>query len=81
MFYGAIMASVALPYTLLQANIYKLLSGRNNKERNRLNMLNWTATILYLLSIPLSLLSIYFSSAIFIIFPIVYFFLPQRLNE
>jgi uncharacterized membrane protein len=81
MFYGAIMASVALPYTLLQANIYKLPSNRNNKEWNRINKLNWTATILYMLSIPLSLLSIYFSSAIFIIFPIVYFLLPKKLSE
>jgi len=79
MLYGAIMAAVALPYTLLQMNVTKALANISKKSGSKLNRLNWLATILYALSIPLSLLSVYFSTIIFLVFPIVYFILPKKL--
>jgi len=81
MVYGAVMASVALPYTLLQINVNKLLPHLGDKEKRRINTRNWVATSLYLLSIPLSLLSIYLSTIIFVIFPIVYFIPSKKLIE
>lgn len=79
MFYGTIMTAVALPYTLLQFNAYKMLTSIQDKVKSRINKLNWVATILYGLSVPLSLLSIYISTIIYLIFPIVYFILPKKL--
>jgi len=81
MLYGAIMTSVALPYTILQLNVNKMLPNIERKQKRRINSLNWVATALYGLSIPLSLISIYISTTIYIIFPIVYFILPKKLTH
>lgn len=79
MLYGAVMASVALPYTLLQLNVNKNISSEGKEGRNSINRLNWIATMLYILSIPLSLVSIYLSTSIYLLFPIVYFVLPKTM--
>ena len=79
MFYAAIMTAVAVPYTLLQLNVNRILTNKGDKERNRFNWLNWMATLLYILSIPLSLISIYISTMIYLIIPIIYFILPKRM--
>jgi len=79
MFYAAIMTAVAVPYTLLQLMVNKILTNKGDKERNLFNWLNWSATFLYILSIPLSLISIYISTAIYLIIPIVYFMLPKKM--
>ncbi len=79
MLYGGIMTAVALPYSILQLNLNKILKKKGDTGRDRINKLNWVATILYGLSIPLSLLSTYISTIIFLIFPIIYFILPKKM--
>lgn len=79
MLYGAILAAVALPYTLLQFHVNKLIQREGQQDREMLNKLNWMATLLYVISIPLSILSIYISSFIYLLFPIVYFVLPKKM--
>jgi len=81
MLYGAVMTAVALPYTLLQMNVTRTLTQLSEKSGSKINRLNWVATILYALSVPLSHLSIYFSTLIFLVFPIVYFILPKKLTN
>jgi len=73
MFYGAVMTAVALPYTLLQLNLNKMATHLEDKVKKTINRQNWWATFIYALSIPLSLVSIYISTIIFVIFPIIYF--------
>jgi len=77
MLYGVVMGAVALPYTLLQMNVTNRLAKTARRDTSKINKLNWIATILYGLSVPLSLLSIYISTIIYVVFPIVYFVLPK----
>jgi len=79
MFYAAIMTAVAVPYTLLQFSVNRILTSKGEKERQYFNWLNWTATFLYIISIPLSSISIYISTAIYLIMPIIYFILPKKM--
>jgi len=79
MFYGAVLTLVSLTYTLLQFNLNRLLKSINDKDKRRINKINWLATILYALSIPLSFISIYLSTVIFIMFPVIYFIPSKRL--
>jgi uncharacterized membrane protein len=79
MFYAGIMTAVAVPYTILQLNVNRILTNKGFEERNRFNWLNWVATFLYILSIPLSLISIYISTTIYLIIPIIYFALPKKM--
>jgi uncharacterized membrane protein len=71
MLYGAILAGVSFAYTLLQLNINK--PAINIRDKKYINIMNWLTTILYGLSIPLSMISIYFSTLIFLIIPVIYF--------
>jgi uncharacterized membrane protein len=71
MLYGAILAGVSFAYTLLQLKINK--SGIHIRDKKNINRMNWLTTLLYGLSIPLSMLSIYLSTLIFLIFPVIYF--------
>ena len=79
MMYGAVMTAVAIPYSLLQSNVNTILKRSGKEGRNTINKLNWITTLLYGLSIPLSILSIYISTFIYLIFPIVYFVLPKKM--
>jgi len=77
MFYGVVLACVSIIYTLMQYAVNPNIIHLSKSEIKQLNMKNWLAIILYAISIPLSILSIYFSAAIFILMPILYF-LPER---
>jgi uncharacterized membrane protein len=81
MWYGAIFASVAIPYTLLQCYVNKGSSSIPAKQKRNINVLNWVTVCFYILSIPLSTISIYISTTIFIAFPILYFMLPKQLTQ
>ena len=77
MFYGAILTAVAFAYTLMQYAANPYIFHLSKSELSYLNKKNWLATILYGLSIPLSLISIYLSTVVFILLPVLYF-LPSR---
>ena len=77
MFYGVILTAVALSYTLMQHAANPTITHLTPQEIRAINRKNWAATILYALSIPFSLVSIYLSAFIFIFMPIIYF-LPSR---
>jgi len=77
MFYGAILGSVALTYTLLQYSANSHMEHLSSAEIKTMNLKNWFATFMYAASIPLSMVSIYLSTAIFILLPVMYF-LPER---
>jgi len=74
MFYGAILTAVSLVYTLMQYAANPYISHLSKTELSYLNKKNWFATILYGLSVPLSLISIYLSTAIFILLPVLFAF-------
>jgi uncharacterized membrane protein len=75
-FYGSILGITTLLYTLLEERATK-----HSKEglRQKTRKMNWSSTIAYLLTIPLSFISIYLSAAIFLLIPVLYFFLPGKL--
>jgi uncharacterized membrane protein len=77
MFYGTILAAVALLYTLMQYAANPYISHLSKAELKHMNEKNWFSVVLYGLSVPLSLISIYLSTAIFIAMPVMYF-LPER---
>jgi len=77
MFYGIILATVALFYTLMQYAANPYITHLTKPELDHLNKKNWVAVIFYALSVPLSLISIYLSTAIFILLPAMYF-IPER---
>jgi uncharacterized membrane protein len=72
-FYGAIFTGVALLYSLLQREANKYITHLSKSEILKINRKSWLATLLYALSIPLSQISIYLSTAIFILLPVLYF--------
>jgi uncharacterized membrane protein len=77
MFYGAILGAVALTYTLLQYSANPNMEHLSRAEIKTMNLKNWFATFMYAASIPLSMLSTYLSTTIFILLPAMYF-LPER---
>jgi len=76
-FYGIIMTLVSVVYTLMQYTANPSISTLTKSELAWLNKKNWLAILLYGLSIPLSLVSIYLSTSIFILMPAMYF-LPSK---
>jgi len=81
MFYGAVLTGVSFAYSLLQMKVSKTLTHAMEKDKKKLNQLNWAATMLYALSVPLSSLSIYLSAFIFIMFPVIYFIPSKPLTK
>jgi len=77
MFYGIILTCVSIVYTLMQYAANPNIIHLSKSEIKQLNTKNWMSIILYAISVPLSILSIYFSTMIFILMPILYF-LPER---
>jgi uncharacterized membrane protein len=80
-FYGLILAAVALTYALMQLAVNPQITHLSKSELQRLNKKNWIAVVLYALSIPLSLIHIYLSTAIFILLPSLYFLPSKKLVE
>lgn len=79
-FYGLIMTLTAAVYSTLQMVVNHDLTHIPEKNRKEVNRLNWICTLLYAISIPLSYISIYIPTAIFIIIPLVYFIPSKKLS-
>lgn len=77
-FFGAIMTAAFFFYALLEERAIKL---SNHKHASFVRKMNWSATLIILLSIPLSFISIYISATIFALIPLSYFLLPQKFAE
>ena len=78
-FYGIILSCNSIIYTLLQYQVNNTANHLSVKIRQSINRKNIFATLLYCLSIPLSLLSIYLSLAVFIMIPAMYFLPSAKL--
>jgi uncharacterized membrane protein len=78
-FYGAVCTLTSLTYTLLQARVNKMYNHSNNKIKY--HMFDVLGIVLYGLSIPLSFVSIYISTIIFIMIPTIYFIQTKRLPK
>ncbi len=76
-FFGIVMMSVAITYAILHQQITKQAATKNDKCLSVSLGKNWLAIFLYALSIPLSYISLYLSTAIFILIPALYF-LPSH---
>lgn len=81
MFYGAVLAGVCITYALLQQAVDQTLDGVADRDKRRVNTLNWMSALLYALSVPLCWVSIYLSTAIFILFPVLYFIPLRRVTS
>lgn len=77
MFYGFILTAVSLIFSLLQKESNKFIKHLTKSEIGLVNRKNYIATALYALSIPLSQISIYLSTFIFVLLPVLYF-IPSR---
>lgn len=77
-FFGAIMTAAFFFYSLLEERAIKL---SNNNHASFVRKMNWSATLLIFLSIPLSFISIYISAIIFVSLPLTYFLLPHKYVE
>jgi uncharacterized membrane protein len=77
MFYGIILATVALFYTLMQHAANPYISHISKHELSRMNKKNWFAVIMYAISVPLSFISVWLSATVFVAMPAMYF-LPER---
>jgi uncharacterized membrane protein len=77
-FYGAILGLTAFLYSVLQNQEAK---QRNTELKASVHFINWVGTSLYFTSIPLSFISIYLSTMIYVLIPTLYFIIsrkPQR---
>ncbi|HEX2786928.1 MAG TPA: TMEM175 family protein [Ignavibacteria bacterium] len=79
-FYGVVMTLNAAAYSTLQLVVNKNLTHIPEKNRRDVNKLNWICTALYAISIPLSLISIYIPTGIFILIPAIYFIPSKKLS-
>ena|SRR2546428_3817531 len=77
LFYGLILSASASSFSLLQREVNKTIKHLSEDDKRNINRLNWTSTSIYALSIPLSFISIYLSTFIFILIPLIYF-LPSK---
>lgn len=78
-FYATVMTLNAAAYSALQMAVNQSLTHIPEKNRRDVNFLNWACTALYAISIPLSLVSIYIPTAIFILIPAIYFIPSKKL--
>lgn len=76
-FYGIILTAVAISYSLMYKSASRYLNHLSKADIKIINRKNWMAVVLYALSIPLSFISIYLSTLIFIMMPAIYF-IPSR---
>ena len=72
--FAAVFGSSTLFYFILDERAKKL-SNDTFKGSRKLNLI---ATICFFLAIPMSLISVYISATIFVIFPLMYFLLPRK---
>jgi uncharacterized membrane protein len=72
-FFGAAMMGVSISYAILHHQIARLSPATNDKCETVSLAKNWLALFLYATSIPLAYVSLYLSTAIFILIPLLYF--------
>ncbi|MCR8667426.1 TMEM175 family protein [Aestuariibaculum sp. M13] len=73
--FALIFGSATLLYFLLDERAIKLSENKRVADTRKMNII---ATLLFFLAIPFSYLSIYISSAIFVLVPTAYFLLPRK---
>ncbi|TRZ45116.1 TMEM175 family protein [Robertkochia solimangrovi] len=73
--FALIFGSATLLYFLLDERAIKLSENKRVANTRKMNIV---ATLLFFLAIPLSYVSIYISSAIFVLVPTAYFLLPRK---
>jgi uncharacterized membrane protein len=76
-FFGTVMMALAIVYGLLHLLITRRAATLNEMCKTVSLGKNWLAALLYAISIPLAYVSLWFSTAIFILIPILYF-LPSH---
>ena len=79
-FYGIVLSCNSIVYTLLQHQVNNTAKHLSVKTRQIINRKNIFAALLYCLSIPLSLLSIYISLSIFVMIPAMYFIPSAKID-
>lgn len=77
-FFGSVFSVVTSLYFVLDEKAIKLSNGKRNNSTRKTNIVG---LLLFLISIPLSLISIYFSTAIFILGPMLYFLVPEKFEK
>ncbi|WP_435137199.1 TMEM175 family protein [Formosa sp. A9] len=73
--FALVFGSATLFYFLLDERAIKLSGNKHTADTRKMNIV---ATILFMLAVPLSYVSIYISSAIFVLVPTAYFLLPRK---
>ncbi|MEZ4803493.1 MAG: TMEM175 family protein [Gelidibacter sp.] len=76
--FALILGSATLFYALLDERAIKLSEKKRTTDTRKMNSV---ATLLFALAIPLSYVSIYMSSAIFVLVPTGYFLLPRKIMD
>jgi len=79
-FFGIILTATSITYSILQTMIISTMAKVSTENKTNTNRLNWFASLLYASSIPLSFISVYLSTFIFILIPIVYFIPTKKLH-
>lgn len=73
--FALVLGSATLFYFLLDERAIKLSGDKRTADTRKMNVI---ATVLFALAIPLSYVSVYISSAIFVLVPTAYFLLPRK---
>ena len=73
--FGSIMAVTTFLYTIIEKIV---MIETKEKRAKKINLRNWISVIMFLISIPLSFVSIYLSGFIFIVVPLMYFLISKR---
>jgi hypothetical protein len=73
--FALVLGSATLFYFLLDERAIKLSDNKRSADTRKMNLI---ATALFFLAIPLSYISVYVSSAIFVLVPTGYFLLPRK---
>jgi|GEM_PF-1345058 len=80
-FFGLVMMSLAIVYAVLHHQITKRAAALNEECKSVSLSKNWLAIFLYGISIPLAYVSLYISTGIFVLVPILYFLPSHYLGE
>ena len=79
-FYASVLTAVSFVFCLLQIESNQYIRYLSHTEIRFINRKNWIATILYALAIPLSQISIFLSTFVFILMPVLYFIPSAKLS-
>jgi uncharacterized membrane protein len=78
--YASVLTAVSFVFCLLQIESNQYIRYLSHAEIRFINRKNWIATILYALAIPLSQISIFLSTFVFILMPVLYFIPSAKLS-